>query len=56
MRVQFLCGTVFACGNVAAYKALGSRADEPCAQVSSMVVPMRAASPTSEHPHLSILC
>jgi len=27
---------------------LGSRAEEPCAQVSAMVAPMRAANPTSK--------
>jgi hypothetical protein len=27
---------------------LGSRADEPCAQVSAIVAPMRVANPTSK--------
>ena len=48
MRLQIISGAALVCGSLAAPQRLNelpSRADEPCAQVSAMVVPMRAANP-----------
>lgn len=50
MRWQSLSGAVLAVGALAATPViddanLETRADEPCAQVSSLVIPMRAANP-----------
>jgi len=48
MRLQLLSGAAFACVALAASQSLNDLetiAGEPCAQVSAMVAPMRAANP-----------
>lgn len=51
MHLQSFCGAVIVGGALASARSLGdlaSRAEEPCAQVSALVMPMRAANPNGK--------